>query len=304
MKIHRLIVNSTNSLSIEPIDFHSLTLLVGVSGSGKSQVLHYIKESTQLLQTGQTKTLESGHYVLDFEYNEHLYTYEVTLDNYHIINQDLSSREGALSIPLQIKNINEKIRYVLPVSLIRQQQIKENSLNFLSDNTLERLAYIYQFQKERFDILKALYQLIFEEVEDLTFETIENQYVLRLKDKSGATLTHHNLSDGMLKTLIYLSEVTLAKPGTVLLIDEFENGLGLNCLGLILEEMIQKQGIQMILTSHHPYIINNITPSCWVIVHRIDSIVSNKTAIELGIGQTKYDAFFELMNRLEYEGVF
>ncbi|MTL49429.1 ATP-binding protein, partial [Turicibacter sanguinis] len=74
MKIHRLIVNSTNSLSIEPIDFHSLTLLVGVSGSGKSQVLHYIKELTQLLQTGQTKTLESGHYVLDFEYNEHLYT--------------------------------------------------------------------------------------------------------------------------------------------------------------------------------------------------------------------------------------
>ena len=68
--------------------------------------------------------------------------------------------------------------------------------------------------------------------------------------------------------------------------------------------MIQKQGIQMILTRHHPYIINNITPSCWFIVHRIDSIVSNKTAIELGIGQTKYDAFFELMNRLEYEGVF
>lgn len=75
MKIQKLTVNSTNNLSIEPIQFHSLTLLVGVSGSGKSQVLHYIKELTQLLETQTVNTLEDGDYTLDFEFENHLYSY-------------------------------------------------------------------------------------------------------------------------------------------------------------------------------------------------------------------------------------
>jgi predicted ATPase len=304
VKIQKLTVNSTNNLSIEPIQFHSLTLLVGVSGSGKSQVLHYIKELTQLLETQTVNTLEDGDYTLDFEFENHLYSYQVTIQNHQMITQDLSSKEGALAIPLQIKTINHEIRYVLPVSLIRQQKFKKENFNFSSHNTVERLAYINQFNPERFDIIKGLYQLIFEEIEDIKFEEINKHYVLLIKLTSGDSIPYYQLSDGMLKTLLYLTEVTSAKPGTILLIDEFENGLGLNCLGLLLEEMIQKQGIQMILTSHHPYIINNILPSCWVIMYRIEATVINKTAIELGIGQTKYDAFFELMNRLEYEGVF
>lgn len=304
MKIQKLTVNSINSLSVEPIDFHSLTLLVGISGSGKSQVLHYIKDLTKLLKTQQANALESGHYELEFYFEDQLYTYQVTIENHQIVNEILSSKDDTQAVPLLIKKIDEKIRYVIPVSTIRSNPIQQETLHFLSNNSIERLAYVYQYHYERFNLIKDLYQLIFDQIEDLKFEVVEQQYVLYVKEKSSDWIAHPNLSDGMLKTLVYISEVTLAKPGTVLLIDEFENGLGLNCLGLVLEEMIQKQDIQMILTSHHPYIINNIAPACWVIIHRVESTVLNKTAIELGIGQTKYDAFFELMNRLEYEGAF
>ena len=116
-------------------------------------------------------------------------------------------------------------------------------------------------------------------------------------------MSQQYISDGMFKTLVYLSEVTLCSPGTVLLIDEFENGLGLNCLGIVLEEMMEKNNVQLILTSHHPYIINNIPPQHWTVVMREELMIHSKSAVELGIGETKYDAFFELMNRLEYEGV-
>nr|WP_293102352.1 hypothetical protein [Okeania sp. SIO2F4] len=39
-----------------------------------------------------------------------------------------------------------------------------------------------------------------------------------------------HISSGMLKTLMYISELYLSPEGSVILIDEFENSLGVNCL--------------------------------------------------------------------------
>ena len=44
--------------------------------------------------------------------------------------------------------------------------------------------------------------------------------------------------------------------GSVILIDEFENSLGVNCLDEITEDVVKEsRRLQFILTSHHPYII-------------------------------------------------
>ena len=145
--------------------------------------------------------------------------------------------------------------------------------------------------------------MIFDEIIDVKFEEMRNFYQLYIQEKAGEWIFQHYLSDGIFKTLVYLSEITLCALGTVLLIEEFENGLRLNCLGIVLEDMIKKNDIQLILTSHHPHIINNISPQHWIVVMREDLRIHSKSSAELGIGQTKYDAFFELMNRLEHEGV-
>ena len=107
----------------------------------------------------------------------------------------------------------------------------------------------------------------------------------------------------MLKTFYYLTEVILSESGSLLLIDEFENGLGLNCMGPLLEQIVAREDLQLILSSHHPYIINNIPSESWQIITREQSTIHAQSAEEFGIGKTRYDAFFELMNRLEFEGV-
>ena len=78
------------------------------------------------------------------------------------------------------------------------------------------------------------------------------------------------------------------------MIDEFENGLGLNCMGPLLEQIVTREDLQLILSSHHPYIINNIPNEAWQIITSEQSTIHVQSAEEFGIGKTKYDAFFEL----------
>lgn len=240
---------------------------------------------------------------LQFKWEDQNYLYKITVDQHRLVNEQLITKNNQLSLPIQLKTLDQSIRLVQPISLIRQTQLQKKSLNLLSPRILERLAYVYEYRSELFQEIKQVYKLIFDQIIDVKFEEAGNFYQLYLQEKSGEWVSQQYISDGMLKTLVYLSEVTLCVPGTVLLIDEFENGLGLNCLGIVLEEMMEKNNIQLILTSHHPYIINSIPPQHWIVVMREDLTIHSKSAAELGIGQTKYDAFFELMNRLEYEGV-
>jgi hypothetical protein len=62
--------------------------------------------------------------------------------------------------------------------------------------------------------------------------------------------------------------------------------------------------MQFILTSHHPYIINNIDLTDWKIVTRKGGIVRVKDAEQLHLGRSKHQAFIQLMNLDEYrEGI-
>ena len=303
MQIEALSVKSHTGLNIESMTFHDLTLLVGVSGSGKSQVLYYLKELTRLLCHQSFTPLPTGEYTLQFRWGEQRYIYHLNVDQPHHINGHLSTTDHQLSLPLQLNKLTRSIRLIQPVSLIRQTRLQKQSLNLSSPHILERLAYVYEYRSELFEEIRDLYTIIFEQVTDIKFQEEGNTYQLYLQEKSEAWVTQEVISDGMFKTLVYLSEIILSEPGTVLLIDEFENGLGLNCLGIMLDEMMQRRDIQLIVTSHHPYIINNVPTENWTVVMREGLMIHSKSAADLGIGQTKYDAFFELMNRLEYEGV-
>ena len=56
---------------------------------------------------------------------------------------------------------------------------------------------------------------------------------------------------------------------------------------------------QYIITSHHPYIINNISPEYWKIVTRKGSIITVHDAKDFHISPTRQKAFIELINVLE-----
>ncbi|MGB3265930.1 MAG: ATP-binding protein, partial [Microcoleus sp.] len=86
--------------------------------------------------------------------------------------------------------------------------------------------------------------------------------------------------------------------------DEFENSLGINCIDVVTDLIVENRNIQFILTSHHPYIINNIGMEHWKIVTRQGGVVTVKDAKDLNLGKSRHQAFTQLINLEEYsEGI-
>lgn len=96
-----------------------------------------------------------------------------------------------------------------------------------------------------------------------------HQSFIYIKEKGVSHWIHQGqISSGMLKTLLHISELYLSTQDTVILIDEFENSLGINCIDVVTELLLENRNMQFIITSHHPYIINNIPMEYWKIVTR------------------------------------
>lgn len=123
--------------------------------------------------------------------------------------------------------------------------------------------------------------------------------------KPEPLLTERSIASGMLRTYLQIAELHLSPIGTVFLIDEFENSLGVNCLDEVTNAILtQNRRYQFIMTSHHPYIINNIELEHWRIVTRQGGTVSTHDASEFNLGQSKHEAFTQLINLDAYvEGV-
>lgn len=111
------------------------------------------------------------------------------------------------------------------------------------------------------------------------------------------------LSSGMWRTCVHLAEVMLAPTGAVIVVDDYENSLGVNCLPAVTEEFVaRKAEIQFILTSHHPFVINAVPRSEWQLVSRRGSTVSVVPAGQIPALQTRsaQDPFTLLTNATAY----
>lgn len=67
----------------------------------------------------------------------------------------------------------------------------------------------------------------------------------------GEWILQPEMSSGMLRTLLHLITVNAALLGSVLVVDEFENGLGKNCLPLMTDTLLEHDS-QFSRTHHHP----------------------------------------------------
>jgi predicted ATPase len=117
-----------------------------------------------------------------------------------------------------------------------------------------------------------------------------------------------SMSSGMQRYLSFLIHLTFAPPGTVVLIDELETSFGINCLPDATRFLLRRApDLQLILTSHHPYIIEHIPTACWKIVTRkgSDVRVLDASAIPaLEESRSHLDRFTRLINLPEYtEGI-
>jgi predicted ATPase len=154
------------------------------------------------------------------------------------------------------------------------------------------------------------YLNIFPDIKDLKVSTKKlvdgnRLYFLEIQDAdSEEWIPQDRMSSGMFRTLMYIIEIMTAPEGSVILIDEFENSLGINCMSEITDFILDHaDSLQFIITSHHPYIINNIPWQDWQIVSRKGSHIKTKKATEISALNTasSLDKFTQLINVLDFE---
>jgi hypothetical protein len=223
---------------------------------------------------------------------------------------------------------------IIKERLLKLAKLLENNLenNFLEENikrsnlpTKLKLAFVYKFLfDDVFQKIKKRFIQIFPQVEDIKigfdknkdlekalesslFTTFLNGFAfVQIKEKGiDRWIIQQSISSGMFKTLMQISELYLAPEGSVILIDEFENSLGVNCIDVLTEDLLaQNRNLQFIITSHHPYIINNIGMEHWKIVTRRGGVVTVKDAKDFNLGKSRHQAFIQLLNLEAYsEGI-
>ena len=180
------------------------------------------------------------------------------------------------------------------------------------------LFLLRQYHIDVFNKISKTFQQIFPFIEQtniLEMSEIHNNIgvpgnvpVFCIKEKGvDKWIELSQLSSGMQKVLLILADVSLIPEGGIYLIDEYENSLGINAIDFfpsLLNESEKEN--QFIVTSHHPYLINNIPVKDWFVFHRKGSEVTIKFGDELveRFGKSKQEAFIKLINDPFYkEGI-
>lgn len=230
---------------------------------------------------------------------------------YENLSQVFTSSPGEFEFPLwprkqvlrwqkEINNIEQlrSMRFPMRIPLI----VRFDLLRTLAPRDYE--AVVSSFT-EIFDTVKTVRVGW---ARDLLNANVEDDHDDRLTvviEEEGITkpIQLQALSSGMRRTLRHLAELALAPPGSTILIDEYENSLGVNCLPSITRHLLNRtRDIQIIATSHHPYVINNIALEHWRVVARRGSEVEIMPASAVPEMQTasRQDAFIRLMNSDTY----
>lgn len=360
--------NTETGLKVERVDFfEDITLLVGLSGVGKTQILNAVKYSLNLAVRKDIIMkpycvnigIEIDGDVYEWSYKiggieseellfenqeEYCIQYEKLIKNNDVIfersDEDISvvgydrvpqpkKDESLLSQYSEDEKFEKLISgirklYSVEMELAVRGGIKSDIFSKLKARVVETIKKGDNIPFKTFSHLPVatkiyivkhyyedIYIKIFDAVKELFME-IEDIDVVEDEDREmylvaiqvyGKKLLQHDISNGMLKTIYYIVELFTMSDDSLVLIDEFENGLGVNCIDLLSEILLyERKDLQFIITSHHPKIINGIEQNRWKIIDRDGSIVKNSNSEKYGIGNSQHEAYFNLINRWEFEG--
>lgn len=184
-----------------------------------------------------------------------------------------------------------------------------------NSNESIQIKFFACLDKQFSDVISKIKQRfvdIFPQVEDITAKqpekpdfpfpaTFNIAPIFYIKERDVLKwIPETKMSSGMLRTISHICELFLAKDGSIILMDEFENSLGINCIDVLTEDIIhENKTLQFIITSHHPYIINNIPYDYWKIVTRHGGQIKVSNAYDCQIGKSKQQAFTQLTKILQ-----
>ncbi len=364
---------------LEELLLNKITLLVGASGVGKTQILRALMG---LKQITNGSSINGIAWLIEFEtLDKKKYIWEGEFENKGVSilieddNEDKEDKKNKAKVifeklylngKLIVERTHEKIFFngLQTIKLSQQESIlsllKEEELvkpahdelkklhfadhsnsavagrgfsfSFLNASTLTKkyktlqkiqesdletplkLFFLSKVEKETFELIKQRFVDIFPQVEDIKIAPLETKDkempdilkdypFIQIKEKNVKHwINQSRISSGMYRTLLQLSELYLCAEGTIFLIDEFENSLGINCINEITNDILSsRRQLQFILTSHHPYIIDAINFENWKLVTRNAGIIKTHNISKFNIGKSKHSAFMQLLQLDEYQ---
>jgi len=200
----------------------------------------------------------------------------------------------------------------IPVNFIEKIK-KDRGLKRLFQaefNLSGTLYFLSEYHKDIFNKICTLYKGIFPFIIETTLIDIRDlnknisvigpMPIFCIKEKGiDKWIPILDISSGMQKVLLMLTDIFVFPEEGIYLIDEYENSLGINAIDFFPSFILEvEKDIQFIVTSHHPYIINEIPVKNWYVFHRKGTEVTIKRGSELAerFGKSKQKAFIQLIN--------
>lgn len=193
------------------------------------------------------------------------------------------------------------------IDKVAEQFLEKPSLTI--DHLNVRLYFLKNYYQEKFNIICDLFKAIFPFIQQIKITEMQelSQVIMMsnlvpifsIKEKnSDIWIPSFELSTGMQKVLLIITDLITLPSDYIYLIDEYENSLGINSIDFITELLGLTEINQFLITSHHPYIINNIPVKDWHVLHRRGSKVQIKYGDEIvaRFGKSKQQAFIKLIN--------
>ena len=187
----------------------------------------------------------------------------------------------------------------------------ENGIHTLWRQQLTLSAKMFFLEKEspeKYNLAVETFQQVFPSIKkcDITMQSPGQVPIFFIKEKEvNRNIPVPELSSGMQKVLLIIADIITLPKGSIYIIDEYENSLGINAIDFLPEFLADYTDIQFLITTHHPYLINNMPMKTWRVFHRNGSRVSIKDGKEFEerYGTSKQKAFVQLINDPFYIGV-
>ncbi|MXZ10513.1 MAG: ATP-binding protein [Gemmatimonadetes bacterium] len=93
--------------------------------------------------------------------------------------------------------------------------------------------------------------------------TDRGDVIFGLREKTGYTVDAHSLSDGILRTLAILTALETVQASSHVIVENFDNGLHPGRIGILtsaIAEAIERRDLRVLVTTHNPATMNNLTP--------------------------------------------
>lgn len=152
---------------------------------------------------------------------------------------------------------------ILPSRMRSYVPLRSPSLGLNGQNISAVLHRLCQNQSTKTALLDWLSELTSPSVADIDFSKTEEDYVLfRLVEKNGTKISALSLSDGTLRFLGELVAVMTQPLGSLLLIEEIENGLHPSRAHLLVEKIESETSAsdrQVIATTHSPPLLDALS---------------------------------------------